>query len=63
MLDLIRGLVRPALTLAGFLAVTAGFLMGKVSGDIYVPLVASMVAWWFAQRRPDAPNGGPGGPR
>ena len=50
MLDTIRGLVRPVVTTVGFFAITAGFFLGKVPADIYVPMVTGMVTWWFASR-------------
>ena len=50
MIEIIRSLVRPLVTTIGFVAITAGFFMGKVPADIYVPMVTGMVTWWFASR-------------
>ena len=49
-LQLLRGGVRPVLTLIGFIALTAGFLSSKVAADTYVPMVSMMIAFWFATR-------------
>ena len=52
MLEFIRGLVRPLVTLMGWGAVTLAFLLDKVSAELYLPMVATFLAWWFATRRP-----------
>ena len=64
MLDLIRGLVRPTLTWLGFgvLTVIVGVnsLRTKTAPpDWYITMVAMMVAYWFAQRKPSDSNGEP----
>lgn len=56
-LDIIRGLVRPLLTVGGFSAITVGFLTGRVSVELYLPIVSMMIGYWFAARTP--PGGTP----
>jgi len=52
MIEAIRSLVRPILTVMGFSALTIGFLSSKIEPGIYVPLVSMMIAFWFSDRKP-----------
>jgi hypothetical protein len=47
----IQKAIRPILTFIGFCAVTYGFIIGRVSGEIYIPIVSMMIAFWFATRK------------
>jgi len=42
--------VRPLITLIAVGGLTAGFFIGKVPGDAYIPLMAGTISWWFASR-------------
>lgn len=59
MLDLLRGLVRPTLTWLGFGVVSGVVAYTSVRDkamppDWYVSMVALMLGWWFASRKPSA---------
>jgi hypothetical protein len=50
-IESIQKAIRPVLTFIGFTAVTYGFIIGRVSGEIYIPIVSMMIAFWFATRK------------
>jgi hypothetical protein len=52
MLEFIRGIVRPTLTWAGFGALVAMLLLGIESPEWFRTMVAMMISFWFAQRKP-----------
>ena len=52
-----RVLVRPTITWIGFGALTLGFLRGQVSTEVYLPLVALTVGFYFGARSDVPPNG------
>ena len=54
---LFRTLVRPLITWVGFGALTTGFLRGQVSTEVYLPLVALTVGFYFGARSDVPPNG------
>ena len=56
MMDLVRAIVMPLLTVGGFGAITYAFLNNVVSVEVYVPMVSMMVAFWFAVKTGE--NGG-----
>ena len=54
---LLRTLVRPTVTWLGFTALSVGFLRGQVSTEVYLPLVALTVGFYFGARSDVPPNG------
>ena len=50
MLERVRGLVRPALTVMGFTVLSVLVLRSVVEVKEYIILVTSMVTYWFATR-------------
>lgn len=57
MLDFIRGIVRPILTLMGFAVASYLVIVGALSVEVYLPMVGMMVAFWFSERKSNG-NGG-----
>lgn len=43
--------VRPIVTLALTAAVIWGFTFGKISGEVFAPMVTGVVMYWFGQRQ------------
>ena len=56
-LDILRGSVRPAVTYALCGALIWGFVVGLVGADVFVPIAASVVGFWFASRQQTVPHG------
>jgi hypothetical protein len=50
-IDTIRTLVRPVLTIGGFLAATVLVFHGELEAEWYGGLVAGMVGFWFGGRK------------
>jgi hypothetical protein len=46
----LRSLVRPVVTLMLVVALVIGFFTGRVTPDAFIPIVASILSWWFASR-------------
>jgi membrane-bound ClpP family serine protease len=49
----LRSLVRPVVTLLLVLALIYGFVVGVVTPDAFVPVVAGVIAFWFGSRKPE----------
>ncbi|MBM2832429.1 MAG: hypothetical protein HW414_1481 [Dehalococcoidia bacterium] len=49
-MNTIRALVRPVLTLAGMLTISALVYQGKPVPELYAGMVVGMLAWWFYDR-------------
>lgn len=45
--DVLNDLIRPILALVGFGSLTFGFIIGGVTEDTYVPIVALMIGYFF----------------
>ena len=43
-------IVRPLVTLLFACALVAGFWTGKIAPDVFVPIAAGCITWWFSQR-------------
>ena len=56
-LDLVRGLVRPIVTLALVLTVSFMVLQALSVPDWYQQMVGMVIAFWFGQRTVGTPNG------
>ena len=57
MVNMARALIRPVVTMVGFGALTFGFLRGQVTTEVYLPLVALTVGFYFGARSDVPPNG------
>lgn len=49
-LNLVRGLVRPLVTLAVVAAVCWGFVVGRITPDSFMTLAGGIITWWFVSR-------------
>lgn len=49
-LDFIRGIIRPLLTLIGFVVSSYLVIVHMLSVEVYIPLVTMMVVFWFGDR-------------
>ena len=49
-LDVIRGLVRPILTLSGFGVISALAWQGRLDVKEYLLVVSPLIAFWFGSR-------------
>lgn len=49
-LDIVRGLVRPIITVMAFGSVVVMILAGVTVPEWYKDLVAAIILWWFATR-------------
>lgn len=47
---MLRSLVRPTLALAFGGAFIVGFLLGRISEDMFVAITATIIAYWFGSR-------------
>jgi len=45
-----KELMRPIITLVAVFALTIGFFLDKVPQEAYVPLMATVIAYWFRAR-------------
>ena len=45
-----RGIVRPLATLVLVVILAAGFWIGKVSADQFLPIVTIVIGFWFGER-------------
>lgn len=46
----IRSMVRPLVTVLLVLALVYGFIVGIVTPDAFIPIVAGALSYWFASR-------------
>jgi hypothetical protein len=46
--------VRAAISIIAVLALTAGFFLGRVEGEIYVPAMVAAIAWWYSTASKEA---------
>lgn len=42
--------VRPLLAVVAVLGINAGFFLGKIPVEGYLPLMAGAITWWFSAR-------------
>ena len=49
-LTTIRGLVRPVVALAMAGAIVAGFFLGKLTPDQFLPVATAPILFWFGSR-------------
>lgn len=50
MMDALRSSVRPLVTMALTGAFIAGFFLGRIPQDAFVPMVSVVVGFWFQSR-------------
>lgn len=50
--------IRPLISLMAVCGITAGFFLGKISGDAYIGLMAVTITWWFKSRDDTKAKGG-----
>ena len=43
-------IVRPIVTLLFASALVMGFWTDKIAADVFVPIAAGCITWWFSQR-------------
>ena len=51
--------IRPAIISVLAIAVTVGFLISKVSADVFVPFATGLIIYWFKDRQDDKAKGQP----
>lgn len=54
--DTIQAMVRPVVTFIFAAAIVVGFLTGKLSGETFMGTAGVIMAFWFGQRSPAAPE-------
>lgn len=50
-LKTVQGLTRPVVTLLFAVALVAGFFVGRISGDQFLPIAIAVVSYWFGSRQ------------
>lgn len=48
--------IRPAISLIAVLGISAGFFLGMITAEAYVPLMAVAITWWFRARDEEKRN-------
>ena len=56
-MEKLRSGVRPVVTLMLVTVVCAGFIMGRVTADQFLPIASTAVLWWYADRTARRGNG------
>lgn len=42
--------VRPFISVVAVCGITAGFFLGKIGADVYVPIMAIAITFWYQSR-------------
>ena len=57
LVDALAKTVRPLVTLAFASAITAGWLLGRLSDDAFLGVASMAIAFWFQRREEPSGNG------
>ena len=55
-----KGLVRPLITVGLVTVFCIEILKGKITAEVYVPIVMTVLTFWFTQRDKEKPENGNG---